>query len=152
MLDNFNAFGSQINESILFAVGIFKSIYFIRFTFNRIRETAHSDFIFSDFATFVSFNIILMVFSFAIDYDCLYRIREATFTGVIQAGGWLKEFIGFIYFSASTFTTAGFGDIKPNDSITQVFVMAELFTGYFYSILIITNIMHIRASIRNSDK
>jgi hypothetical protein len=54
MLDNFNALGSQINESILFAVGIFKSIYFIRFTFNRIGETAHTDFVFSDFATFVS--------------------------------------------------------------------------------------------------
>jgi hypothetical protein len=147
LLDWYNESGNILNESILIFAGLFKSLYFIKFTFNRIKETAHKDFIFSEFATFISFNIALIVLSFAIDFNCLFRIKESAFSGVLPTGNMLKDFIGFLYFSASTFTTAGFGDIKPNDPITQLFVMAELFTGYFYTILIISNIMHIRDSI-----
>ncbi|ULQ51049.1 potassium channel family protein [Flavihumibacter fluvii] len=153
LLDWYNESGSVLNESILIIAGLLKSLYFIRFTFNRIKETAHKEFIFSEFATFISFNIALIVLSFAIDFNCLFRIRETAFTGIIPTENIIKEFIGFLYFSASTFTTAGFGDIKPNDAITQLFVMAELFTGYFYTILVIANIMHIRNSIvRKSEK
>lgn len=150
LLDLYNESGNTLNESILILAGLFKSVYFIKFTFNRIRETAHKEFIFSEFATFISFNIALIVLSFAIDFNCLSRIKETAFTGILPAGNIMKEFIGFLYFSASTFTTAGFGDIKPNDPITQLFVMAELFTGYFYTILIISNIMHIRNSINSN--
>lgn len=147
LLDWYNESGSILNETILIIAGLLKTSYFIYFTFIRIRETAHREFVFSEFAAFVSFNIALIVLSFAIDFNCLYRIKETAFSGVLNTANPIKDFITFLYFSAATFTTAGFGDIKPNDSITQLFVMAELFTGYFYTILIISNIMHIRNSM-----
>lgn len=153
LLDWYNESGSFLNESILIIAGLLKSVYFIYFTFNRIKETAHKEFVFTEFAAFVSFNIALIVLSFAIDFNCLFRIKETAFTGIAAGQNPIKDLITFLYFSAATFTTAGFGDIKPNDSITQLFVMAELFTGYFYTILIISNIMHIRNSItRNIEK
>lgn len=94
LLDLFNESGSTLNESILILAGLFKSVYFIKFTY-----------------------IALIVLSFAVDYNCLSRIKETAFSGILPAGNIAKEFIGFLYFSASTFTTAGFGDIKPNDPI-----------------------------------
>ena len=95
---------------------------------------------------FVVTSILLVILSFAIDYYCLFRIDAHAFAGLIPKQNILIEFISFFYYSISLFTTAGFGDIKPNSTSTQIFVSTELMIAFFFTVLVIANIGHIRNS------
>lgn len=152
MLDYFELANPATNEVVLFALSILKSAYFIYFVFRTIKETAHKDFYFQEFMSFVVISILLVIISFAIDYYCLYRISALTFNGVIPKTNIVAEFISFFYYSISVFTTAGFGDIKPNSTSAQIFVSTELMIAFFFTILVIANISHIRSSFVEKNK
>jgi hypothetical protein len=102
--------------------------------------------------SFAVVSILLVIVSFAIDYYCLFRISTISFTGTIPKDNIITEFINFIYYSISVFTTTGFGDIKPNSTSAQVFVSMELMIAFFFTILVIANISHIRSSFSRTVK
>ena len=101
---------------------------------------------------FVVVSILLVILSFAFDYYCLFKINQQAFIGIIPKQNIITEFISFFYYSISVFTTAGFGDIKPNSTSAQVFVSTELMIAFFFTILVIANITHIRASFKEKVK
>ncbi len=146
LLDYYGLADPVINEVLLFALSIAKAAYFIFFVFQTIKETAHKEFYFHEFISFAVVSILLVIMSFAIDYYCLFRISADSFAGTIPKSNIVTEFISFIYYSISVFTTAGFGDIKPNSTNAQVFVSMELMIAFFFTILVIANISHIRSS------
>lgn len=43
-----------------------------------------------------------------------------------------------LYYSVTTFTTAGYGDIYPTHNITKLLATSEMLVGYFYSAIIIS--------------
>lgn len=139
------------NEFLLFAISLIKSVYFIYITIRGIRQTADTDFNFKEFATFVSVSVSLIILSFAIDFYCLFEIDTDAFTGITGSDNSLPRMIAFLYFSVTTFTTAGLGDIKPISISSQVFVMCELFIAFFYTILIIANITHLRKDLSKEN-
>lgn len=152
LLDYFELADPLTREVILFVLSIIKAAYFIYFVFTSIRESASRDFYFQEFMSFVVISILLVIISFSIDYYCLFRIQEGSFTGVIPKANIVTEFISFFYYSISVFTTAGFGDIKPNSTSAQVFVSTELLIAFFFTILVIANITHIRSSFAEKNK
>jgi uncharacterized membrane protein len=152
MLDYYGLADPFTNEILLFVLSIGKAAYFIFFVFQTIKETAHKEFHYQEFMSFVVVSIILVIVSFAIDYYCLFRIDPDSFAGNIPKENIVTEFIGFIYFSTSVFTTAGFGDIKPNSTNAQVIVSMELMIAFFFTILVIANISHIRSSYSRTVK
>ena len=146
LLDYYELTNPFTSEIVLFIINISKSIYFIYFVFRTIKETAHKDFHFQDFMSFIVTSILLVIISFAIDYYCLFRINPDAFSGLIHKQHFITEFITFFYYSISVFTTAGFGDVKPNSTSSQIFVSMELMIAFFFTILVIANITHIRSS------
>lgn len=152
MLDYYGLADPVTNEIILFVLSIAKAAYFIFFVFQTIKETAHKEFYFHEFISFAVVSIILVIVSFAIDYYCLFRISSGSFAGTIPKNNIVTEFISFFYYSISVFTTAGFGDIKPNSTNAQVFVSMELMIAFFFTILVIANISHIRSSFSKTAR
>lgn len=153
LLDYFELANPASNEVLLFVLSILKSAYFIYFVFRSIKETAHKEFYFQEFMSFVVISILLVIASFAIDYYCLFRIKAVAFVGIIPKDNIVTEFISFFYYSISVFTTAGFGDIKPNSTSAQIFVSTELMIAFFFTILVIANITHIRSSfVKENNK
>lgn len=140
------------NEVILLILSIAKAAYFIFFVFRTIKETAHKEFYFHEFMSFAVVSILLVIMSFAIDYYCLFRISPDSFAGTIPKENIVSEFISFTYYSISVFTTAGFGDVKPNSTTAQIFVSMELMIAFFFTILVIANISHIRSSFSRTVK
>ena len=148
-LDSFEFANPLANEILLSFISLLKAAYFIYFVFRTIKETAHKEFDFPEFMGFVVTSILLVILSFAIDYYCLFRINAQAFAGLIPKQNILTEFISFVYYSISVFTTAGFGDIKPNSTSAQIFVSTELMIAFFFTILVIANIGHLRSSFVN---
>ena len=151
-LDYFELANPLVNEILLSFISLLKAAYFIYFVFRTIKETAHKEFDFQEFMGFVVVSILLVILSFAFDYYCLFKINEQAFAGIIPKQNIITEFISFFYYSISVFTTAGFGDIKPNSTSAQVFVSTELMIAFFFTVLIIANISHIRASFKEKIK
>ena len=149
LVDYFELVNTLSSEIVLLILSLLKSGYFIFFVFRTIKETAHREFDFNEFMAFVVVSILLVIFSFAIDYYCLFRIDVHSFAGVIAKQNIVTEFISFIYYSISVFTTAGFGDIKPNSTSAQIFVSTELMIAFFFTILVIANIGHLRNSYKD---
>lgn len=151
LIDYYELANPNTNEIILFAISVAKSGYFIYFVFKTIKETAYKKFYFYEFMSFIVVSILLVIISFAIDYYCLFRIKADAFAGLIPKSSIITEFITFFYYSISVFTTAGFGDVKPNNTSAQIFVSMELLIAFFFTVLVIANIGHIRNSFVQQD-
>jgi hypothetical protein len=150
LADLFELASPIANEVVLFAICIFKASYFIRFVFRQIKATAYKEFSFHEFMSFVVTTILLVIVSYAIDYYCLFRIDPDAFAGIIHRNIG-TEVVSFFYFSISVFTTAGFGDIKPNLTTAQILVSTELMIAYFFTILVLANILLLRESFKKRD-
>lgn len=150
LLDYYELANLFINELLLLCISLLKSSYFIYYVFDRIKMTAHKEFYYHEFLSFISSSVLLIVISFSVDFYCLFRIDIDAFSGIVSARNIFPEFINFFYYSISVFTTAGFGDIKPNSTTSQVLVSAELMIAFFFTILFIANISHIRESYKNT--
>lgn len=151
LLDYYERISPLANEMALFLLTISKSAYFVFLTFQRIRRTLDADFFYHEFLSFIVYHVLLIILSFAVDFYCLHRIDDSAFFGIQQRPTILDEFITFIYFSVATFTTVGFGDILPRSTSAQVFVSAEVMLAFFFNILIIANIIHIRESLGKKE-
>lgn len=152
LLDYYELANPVTSEVLLFVLSLAKAAYFIFYVFQTIKVTAHKEFYFHEFMSFAVVSILLVIISFAIDYYCLFRISPGSFAGTIPKDNIVTEFISFIYYSISVFTTAGFGDIKPNSTSAQIFVSTELMVAFFFTILVIANISHIRSSFVEKNK
>ena len=147
LADFFELANPVVNEIILLTICIFKSSYFIWFVFQQIKKTTNKEFYFHEFMSFIAVSILLVIISYSIDFYCLFRIQPESFSGLIPKENILTEFITFFYYSISVFTTAGFGDVKPNSTYAQIFVSTELMIAFFFTILVLANISHIRESL-----
>jgi hypothetical protein len=150
LADLFELANPYVNEIILFVISIFKAAYFIRFVFRQIKETAKKDFYFHEFLSFVVVTILLVIVSYCIDYYCLFRIDPDAFTG-LNTSNIGTELIDFFYYSISVFTTAGFGDVRPHLTTAQILVSTELMIAYFFTILVLANILLLRESFKKEN-
>jgi len=78
-------------------------------------------------------------------YLLLLIIFPHGFNG-LDALSWKENFSHVTYFSFVTLTTLGYGDISPNNSITQFFVYIESIVGVFYMAIIVSSLVSARLS------
>jgi len=139
---------SVINESILFLYSVAKTIYFFSLLFARIRDTADHQVDYKDIIAFIGYNTMLIVISYGIDYLCLYEIDQTSFSGITTRDQFLPHLVTFFYFSITTFSTAGFGDIAPATVTARLLISSEMMLSWFLSILVIANFSSIRETFR----
>ncbi len=152
LLDLFEFSNESARKGILVSIVLFKSGYFIWLLITRLKRTAGQHFFFDQFARFIALSVLLAVVSFALDYYCLFRIDESAFRGVsaeVSAG---SELLTYFYFSVSTFTTAGLGDITPVGKVAQSLVALQLAIGWLTTVLVIGNVVHLRESFTKNDR
>lgn len=86
-------------------------------------------------------RIIISFFSIAIMFAVIYRVfPNLLMTNCIS--GSIKTFLTDFYFSITTMTTLGFGDIhaNPYSAIGQIFIIVQVLSGYFILGALITRL------------
>lgn len=73
----------------------------------------------------VSCAIAILILFYASVYYTIYRLVPDSFTGDVS-GGSLREIITFVYFSITTFATAGMGDIAPVSIEAKILVSLQV--------------------------
>lgn len=135
-----------IRELVLVALSLAKSVWFVSFVIRRIRLSTQFEFYFHEFMIFIGMSIVLFIISYAIDFYCLYQINPDSFHGLTQPANLANDFLSFFYYSVTTFTTAGLGDIVPASASARLFTSAELIISFFFTIFIIANLAILRES------
>jgi hypothetical protein len=73
----------------------------------------------------VATSIGILILYYAAVYNWLYRIDSKSFTDGID-GNLLNEIVTFIYFSITTFATAGMGDLAPITKTAKILVSFQV--------------------------
>ena len=73
----------------------------------------------------VSGAIATLILYYAAVYNWVYRMNPKSFTGDID-GNPLNEIVTFIYFSITTFATAGMGDMAPITKTAKILVSLQV--------------------------
>lgn len=86
----------------------------------------------------------ISILSFATDYTCLYQFEHSTFSGVpAYSDTYIYNLYHFLYFSVTTFSTVGYGDIAPVSDIARFVVMLEIFLSFLIIVFALANIKKI---------
>ena len=86
----------------------------------------------------------ISILSFATDYTCLYQYNHDNFRGVsAYSNNYIYNLYHFTYFSVTTFSTVGYGDIVPVSEVARFVVMLEIFLSFFIIVFALANIKKI---------
>ncbi|OPX85795.1 MAG: voltage-gated potassium channel [Pelotomaculum sp. PtaB.Bin104] len=101
---------------------------------------------------YMFYTIRLIVFSFLLILSYAFFYMRVIYLYPNSFHGLTKEsnFIDFLYFSVVTFTTTGYGDIYPLDTIARFFVFTEIVMGISLVIAIICTITVVIVLRRNN--
>ena len=69
---------------------------------------------------------------FASAFSFIWELRPASFTNLSLAAGGPAELDSMMYFSLTTLTTTGYGDIVPVDPFARKLANLEAVLGQFY--------------------
>jgi len=108
----------------------------------KLVKTCHS---FNQLLWIFGVLIGLSIFSFATDYTCLFEFNNASFSGMIAGETYLSSLFHFFYFSITTFSTIGFGDVAPVSDSARLIVIFEIFISFLIIVFALSNIskMHV---------
>lgn len=91
-----------------------------------------------------------MIFTITIHFSMIFIMHEVNLPNSfssVNTENYLSRAIDFYYFSLTTFTTVGFGDVTSITSFARVFVMIEIAVA-FYLIVVVANFI---IGINNSE-
>jgi hypothetical protein len=132
----------------LLLVAVAKSVYFAMHSIRKIEDASEHNITYNKFIEVILVNISVIVLSFAVDFTCLFLISKWSFAGMVNQTTIFNLFFDFIYFSALTFATVGFGDIIPISSCAKILVLMEVLLSFFTIIIVISNFAHVKESVK----
>lgn len=135
---------------LIFFVACFKSCYFVWHSFRKIVEVTRNDVPYYEFLVFMSINVTLVIFSFGLDFFCLYEVAPYNFSGINLQAGLLHHFLDFLYFSILGFTNFGYAHIMPETMIAKYLVTIELIISFATIIFILSDFIGLKESISTS--
>lgn len=146
-IDKLEFVDSFYPKVILLLIAFAKSIYFLGHSFKKIEEASVNNISYSKFLIIILVNILLIIVSFTVDYACLDQIDNNSFIGVIDRDHLFNTFYDFFYFSITTFSTVGAGDIFPATKSSKFLVILEVMVAFITTIIVISNFVQIKDSI-----
>lgn len=152
LVDEFTVINKEINHAIILLIATLKTFYFLSHNFDRVKEISEGDDNFVVFMKLMSMNIALTVLSFATDYYSIYHIYPGSFIGLRETASVAFNFAEFIYFSVTTFSTTGLGDIFPNSLAAKYLVCLEVIIAFITIIFLVSNFAHLKEQTKNGKE
>jgi hypothetical protein len=134
---------------MLFACG--KTVFGVIEMFRRIARTSDHDLDQRHLFAMIGLYTALFVASFALDNLALLEVDPRALSGIGLEAPLCHRAIDMVYYSLSTFTTAGFGDILPVSTSARVLAMGELMLAFFLTVLVIANFSTLREQFRKRN-
>lgn len=132
---------------LIFILALIKNIFFILQSLRKIFHVVNKNVAYFRFLMFMTFNVLTIIFSFSVDYFCLYHIDDSHFTGVPTGLNPAELIFEFFYLSMLGFNNLGFYDVIPISLPAKLLVMGEIMLYYFSIILILSDFVSLRDSI-----
>ena len=132
---------------ILLALTLLKIGFIIALSFNQLMKIIGQSHLLSHVLVLFGYLIVLIVFSFAIDYTALQFVDAIHFkmNNSIGKDG-LSVFFDLSYFSLITFSSVGYGDIVPISLPAKTLVALEVALRFFVLVFGIANVNRIRVN------
>jgi hypothetical protein len=134
---------------IIVSICLLKTIYFIIYNYKKIIEVSMRGTPYYEFLIFVSLNVLLIIFSFAVDYSCIYWIDPSSFSNVSEDFSFERMFFEFFYLSMLSYTNFGFAEILPVSGYAKLLVILEDIISYSMTIFILADFVSLKDSIRD---
>lgn len=134
----------DILEVLVVVFSLSKAVFFVFEMFRHIARTSDHDIGQKHIFGMVGIYALLFVVSFAFDHWALLEVDPQSISGVALGGDFMRRMADMLYYSISTFTTAGFGDLFPVSRTARLLASAELMLSFFLTVLVIANFSNLR--------
>ncbi|MEZ7496991.1 ion channel [Leeuwenhoekiella aequorea] len=132
---------------ILLALTLLKIGFIIALSFNQLMKIISQSHLLSHVLVLFGYLIMLIVFSFAIDYTALQFVDAIHFKMNNSIGNNVQSvFFDLSYFSLITFSSVGYGDIVPISLPAKTLVVLEVVLRFFVLVFGIANVNRIRVN------
>jgi len=82
---------------------------------------------------------LLLAITWAVSYQVIETLSPGSFQGGHDGAG--SGIVEFLYFSLTTITTLGYGDITPVGPATRMWVTLEAVAGVFYIAVLVARLV-----------
>ncbi len=134
--------------SFVFLFSITKILYLVIKCFRRIVTISHMDLPYHRFLLFIAVNVVLIVFSFSIDYLAVYHLDKTSFSGLEDTTNLVEEYFKLFYLSLLMFTNMGVANVVPVKIPAEILVMFEAIVSFVTLIFILSDYVTLRDSLR----
>jgi hypothetical protein len=134
--------------AVVFLFSISKVVYMVIKCFRRIVTISHMDVPYHRFLLFIAANVVLIVFSFSIDYLAVYHLDKTSFTGLEDTTNLVEEYFKLFYLSLLMFTNMGVANVVPVKIPAEILVMFEAIVSFVTLIFILSDYLTLRDSLR----
>jgi hypothetical protein len=137
-----------ISLTFVFLFSLIKVLYVVILCFKRIVNIAHLDLPYHRFLLFIAANVVLIVFSFSIDYWSIYHMDPKSFSGLEETNNIAEEYFKLFYLSLLMFTNMGVANVVPVKIPAEVLVMFEAIVSFVTLIFILSDYVVLRDSLK----
>lgn len=97
------------------------------------------------FATLVVY--VLLAFTWTFLYDFVETLDRGSFAHMGTGEGDMNQRVAFFYFSMTTITTVGYGDITPVTPLARMLAIVEALVGQMYLVAAVATVVGLRATM-----
>ncbi len=151
LIDTYEFLKDSGTQWIIVGLAFLKIAFIVWQSSRMILEVTVKDAPFYRFLEFVIINVLMVTFSFAVDYFCLYHVNPECFSGVPEKLSIPETLFECLYFSVLNFTNFGYGEILPQIIPAKVLVMLEDLLSFFTIIIVLSDFVSLKESLLASD-
>lgn len=134
----------EVLEFTVVTFSLSKTVFFVFEMFRHIARTSDREIGLQRIFAMIGIYAMLFVVSFAFDHWALLEVDPNAIEGVALGGDFFHRMADMLYYSISTFTTAGFGDLFPVSRTARLLASSELMLSFFLTVLVIANFSNLR--------
>lgn len=146
-IDDQEFFNYKITLGLICALSLAKSIYFVSVSYRKIIEASVREIAYHAFMAFMLLNISMIVFSFAVDFSCLYQVNPKNFVGIEPHLNFWETQFEFWYFSVLNFSFFGYGQIMPTTIAAKIIIIFEVIISFLTIVFILSDFISLKESI-----